>query len=257
MLARLHKEQVDASLFSKIILGLGIFGLGLTIVLLVIYACAAWNPRSRKHLGRVSFRFLVYALLAHLVSFLINVSLMFSASMFFCMALNLPLVLAHRLNGQRMENFYVLGTMVVCAATNVAAYASGHLGWDNMNKTCWYHRTHPGEVLRWLLGTQTFWILLVSAGEVMAFLTIVRYLLAYEDSETYSSATSTSRMPGSTIMMFRGIIFRIGLYPLVSCLLNISTAVLDLDEMKHRNQAGLDFRLDLTDLAIYSARPLI
>jgi hypothetical protein len=34
-------------------------------------------------------------------------------------------------------------------------------------------------MLRWLIGTQTFWIVLFAAGEVMAFVVIVGYLLSY------------------------------------------------------------------------------
>jgi hypothetical protein len=35
-------------------------------------------------------------------------------------------------------------------------------------------------MMRWLIGTQTFWIMLSAVGEVGAFLTIIGYLVAYE-----------------------------------------------------------------------------
>jgi hypothetical protein len=35
-------------------------------------------------------------------------------------------------------------------------------------------------MLRWIIGTQTVWMMLASAGEVGAFLIIVGYLIAYE-----------------------------------------------------------------------------
>ncbi|KAJ6530996.1 hypothetical protein DFH09DRAFT_1284978 [Mycena vulgaris] len=221
--------------FAQIILGLVGPGFALTIAVLGLYAYLAWNPLSRKHLDRVSFRLLVYALVAQLV-------------------------LVHKLNGQRMEKYYILGTAIICGACNGSAYASGNLGWDAVNGTCWYRSSDSGAMLRWLIGTQTFWILLVSLGEVVAFLTIVGYLIGYERPDgTGTQFSETSQTPGSTIQMFRRhnppnrqalvrlreqgwIINRAvpGLYPLVSCLLNISTSILDLHEMRHGEQTQLE-----------------
>ncbi|KAJ6559400.1 hypothetical protein DFH09DRAFT_1161538, partial [Mycena vulgaris] len=91
-----------------VILALILPGVGLTIIVLALYAYAAWNPVSRNHLDRVSFRLLVYTLLANLifgivfpigtldvhpswqcgfVSFLLSLSLLFSAGMFFCIGI--------------------------------------------------------------------------------------------------------------------------------------------------------------------------
>ncbi|KAJ7163519.1 hypothetical protein C8R43DRAFT_284299 [Mycena crocata] len=279
----LHASSSPTGLCQRIILGLLIPGVGLTVALLAVYAWAACSPISRRHLDRVSFRLLVYAMLSHvvfgivycvgtlnvygsswncgLVAFLINLSLMFSAGMFFCMALNLPLVLAHKVNGRKMEKYYVLVTTVVCLACNVTPYASGHLGYDLVSGTCWYRSSDPAALLWWVMGTQSVWILFVSAGEVIAFLTIVGYLFVYEletlrlcSSANTSLASHTSHTTGSTIRLFRNIILRIGLYPLVSCLLNVSTAVLDLHELIDPDHTG---KSNLVDLSIYAARPLI
>ncbi|KAJ7212627.1 hypothetical protein GGX14DRAFT_85247 [Mycena pura] len=268
-------------------------GFALTATLLALYAYAAWNPISRPHLDRVSFRLLVYALAAHLifciafslgtvaghlgssqcttVAFLIQTCLMFSAGMFFCVALNLPLVLVFKVKGRRMEKYYVLGTSAACIISYVSALASGHLGWDSDNMTCWYRNND--RMLEWVLGTQTVWLLLTSTGEVLSFLTILGYLVAYEletrrfrrnaarsspGSGTFArTAASRTSAAGSTISMFRNIILRIGLYPLVSCFLNISTNVLDLHMVQDTQPTELNWRLTVTDLAIYSARPLI
>ncbi|KAJ7445101.1 hypothetical protein FB451DRAFT_1433663 [Mycena latifolia] len=282
LLARTQKVSAP---FPQIILGLIIPGFLLTIVVLILYAYTAWHPVSRRHLDRVSFRLLVYALFAHVVfgivfpiitlmgypgwkcnflAFLYNLSLMFSAGMFFCMALNLPLVLAHRVNGQRMEKYYVGGTAVVCGACSVTPYAAGRLGWDSFNQMCWYRTAPPDEMVRWLVGTQTLWILLVSVGEVVAFFTIAGYLIIYEldtrrfrDKSAHVSSAADAHTLGSTIAMFRGIVLRIGLYPLVACLLNISTAGLDVFIVNNPVWTDLTCILTLLDLAIYSARPLI
>ncbi|KAJ6496428.1 hypothetical protein C8R45DRAFT_1132624 [Mycena sanguinolenta] len=100
----------DTAMGPQVILGLIVPGVGLTTALLMLYGYAAWHPVSRRYLDRVSFRLLVYALVAHLVFgiaftlasliaypgwrcdlswFFANLSLMFSAGMFFCMALNI------------------------------------------------------------------------------------------------------------------------------------------------------------------------
>ncbi|KAJ7850130.1 hypothetical protein B0H13DRAFT_2087383 [Mycena leptocephala] len=107
----MSRRSPDPSTYSRqLILGLAIPGVSLTAALLILYAYAAWNSASRRYLDRVSFRLLVYALLAHLAfgivlgagtmsghprwrcdiqSFVTNLSLMVSAGMFFCIALNL------------------------------------------------------------------------------------------------------------------------------------------------------------------------
>ncbi|KAJ7486838.1 hypothetical protein FB451DRAFT_1228152 [Mycena latifolia] len=274
---------------TRICLGLILPGAGLTAVLLALYAYAAWYPVSRRHLDRVSFRLLVYALLANLtfgivfpivtlrpspgrecglLVFLVNLSLMFSAGMFFCIGLNLPLVLAFNLNGQRMEKYYIMGTALISSVCNIMPYASGHLGWDTAAKQCWYRSTDPASRLRWFIGTQTVWLLLASFGEVVAFLIIVGHLLAYERlatgrrfcaeaklDETYSSNISRNMRMRDPVV--RNIIVRIGLYPFASCLLSISTSILDLHGLTHTAPTELNLRLSLADIALFSARALI
>ncbi|KAJ7458161.1 hypothetical protein FB451DRAFT_1273820, partial [Mycena latifolia] len=266
----------NPQIFSQVILGLVIPGVIVTTVLLILYGYAAWNPVSRRYSDRVSFRLLVYALGTHLVfgivmavstlkvsagwscgllAFITDLSLMFSAGIFFCMALNLPLVLAYDVNGQKMEKWYLLGTAVVSLICNVAPYASGKLGWA-VNDTCWYRGTDPADSLHWLIGTQTVWILLTSWGNVAHRKLNTRRLRTDKQlSGTYTS--EASRRTGLTILRFRNIILRIGMYPLVSCLLNIGGAVLDLHEIRHAEPTKLNWRLSLADLAIYSGRPLI
>jgi hypothetical protein len=99
-----------------------------------------------------------------------------------------------------MEKYYILGTALICLIFNLAPYASGNLGhvplfatevpsiliflpgrWADVNSTCWYRTssTNPAAMLGWLIGTQTFWIMLFALGEVGAFFIIVGYLVAY------------------------------------------------------------------------------
>ncbi|KAF7335738.1 hypothetical protein MVEN_02229500 [Mycena venus] len=279
----------DPQIYTRVILGLIIPGIVLTTALLALCGYAAWNPVSRRYLDRVSFRLLIYALIAHLffgglftvgaltatpgwrcslLSFTTNQSsLMFSAGMFFCIALNLPLVLAHNVNGQNMEKYYVIMTTLVCLICNLVPYASGNLGHVSSKGR------GPVTLTRRQMGRRqrdvlTFWIMLFAVGEVCACLSIVGYLFAYVLNtrrfrmDTQTDSSEVSHRVASTIMMLRNIILRVGLYPVVSCLLNISAAAVDLHvsrnfTMKRFESAELEWRLNLADLAIYAVRPLI
>ncbi|KAJ7736426.1 hypothetical protein B0H16DRAFT_1891928 [Mycena metata] len=270
---------------AVLILSLMVPGVCLTFTVLCAYAYTAWHPVSQQHLNRVSFRLLVYALIAKFVfgiafvietlssapsagcsfvAFLVNLSLMTSASMCFCMALNLQLVLVHQINGRKMEKYYVLGTLVLCAVCNIIPYASRQFGLNPTNKTCWFNNSDPDTMLRWLIGTQSFWVLSMATGEILAFLVIVGYIISYEfvsrryrrDSQNSENAYPDDwTLPESPIKKYRNIILRIGLYPLVSCLIKFSTCILDLYGVK--NPILTELRLGIADLAIYSVRPLL
>ncbi|KAJ6537753.1 hypothetical protein B0H19DRAFT_1382463 [Mycena capillaripes] len=279
-LSSLHTTAVFDKHVNALILGLGIPGTSLTFLVLCAYGFAAWHPSSKPHLNRVSFRLLVYALVANfifgvtfiigtessgpsgycsLVAFLINLSLMFSAGMFFCMALNLQLTLVHMINGQKMEKYYIFGTIILCTACNVTP-------WNVANETCWFRNPDQKVVLQWLIGTQFFWMLLMSISEIIAFLVIVGYVISYElitrnyrsqSEDSIPGYQGSSTPPESPISMYRNIILRIGLYPLVSLLMNFSSCVLDLYLAQNPILTELNWRLGIADLSIFSARPLV
>ncbi|KAJ7364585.1 hypothetical protein DFH08DRAFT_798914 [Mycena albidolilacea] len=275
----------------RIILGLIIPGVGLTAVLLALYGYAAWNVVSRRYLNRyvviyiainpytihhASFVFGVSFPMAalggypdwrcSLLSFLSNSSIMFSGCIFFCTALNIPLVVVFNFNGQAMEKYYVAGTTLICLICNVSPYASGNIGWDATAQACWYNNPDPEARFRWLIGTQTSWAIIFVVGELSAFLIIVGYLIAHEihllRRPACTETTYSSGGAGSTILRFRNIILRIGLYPLVSCLVNITVTMIDLREFrKHKMEVfestKLDMILMLVALATCAGRPLI
>ncbi|KAJ7926267.1 hypothetical protein B0H13DRAFT_2564869 [Mycena leptocephala] len=175
---------------------------------------------------------------------------MFSAGMFFCMALNLQLTLVQTVNGQKMEKYYIFGTLLVCAACNITP-------WNVVNETCWFQTPDQTVMLRWLIGTQLFWVLLMSTGEIVAFLVIIGYFISYEvrrlsivskPSPTFTfEARHTALCPqsedsmagyleystpsDSPISLYRNIILRIG--------------------------AGTNWRLSIANLVICSMRPLV
>ncbi|KAJ7049359.1 hypothetical protein C8F01DRAFT_1184026 [Mycena amicta] len=310
-------SESDALLVRRLVLGLVIPGGALTTILLIIYAYAAWHPVSRSHLDRVSFRLLVYALLAHLIfciafplstmhprpgvdcslrAFFTNSSVMFSAGMFFCVAINIPLVLSEKVDGQRMEKFYVAGVAAVCLACNITPLAAGQLGLNPGTFTCGYIAAPGPTLLKWVLSTETFWILSASVGEVTSFVAILVILghrlqtrlfriragtsmfrthrsdiettfpsvdldINTQDSkpptENFARTSRQDRERIRSTRVLRSIVLRIGLYPLVSCLLNISTSAIDWHLSDHHPLSAKNRKLTLADLAIYSSRPLL
>ncbi|KAJ6566481.1 hypothetical protein B0H19DRAFT_1374035 [Mycena capillaripes] len=246
------------------VLAFGIAGVVLTAVFLLSIAYAAWNPVSRPHLNRVSFRLLVCALISNLifgasfipvfsgpsagcsfVAFFGVSSLMLSACMFFCTALNLQLVLVHCVNGNMMEKYYYIGSVVFVAICNIMPYAAGQYGYYNGD--CWFSNPDPEAQFRWLVGSQTVWTLLMSTGEVVSFF--------MQSTQLWSNIPSGER-PKPPIIAYRSIIIRIGLYPLLSCCLSFTGSILDIWLAKNPVSTKLQWRLSL-DLCVYGLRPIL
>ncbi|KAJ7635393.1 hypothetical protein FB45DRAFT_865912 [Roridomyces roridus] len=208
------------SVYGKVVLGMTISGLALSVGILVACAYLAFFSSARTHLDRVNFRLLVYALVSQ---YEILVSshpsranpfiLLFSGSIFFCVALNLMLVLDNSIwhplffgtgglpqignpnfrhpsnfmlsfflsqwNGRMMEKYYIIGSLVLSGACVASACAAGRLGLDTKNHVCWYNNENEAEMLRWVIGTQVVWLLLLSVAELGVFIIILLHLLPF------------------------------------------------------------------------------
>ncbi|KAJ7279658.1 hypothetical protein C8J57DRAFT_1502299 [Mycena rebaudengoi] len=254
-------DGIDITPTDLVLIIFTLLGLVLTICALLAFACAACFRVSRPYLNRVSFRLLIYALIGNLIymtfiaaaplgphgtsigdracsfiAFFSNFGLLFSAYMFAAMALNLALVLIFEVNGQRMEKYYALGAFLLSAICSTVPYATGRYG--RFNGVCWLKPSvNPG----WVIGTQTFWILLASAVELGVFLLVIVHMLRYQGKqagsrEDHHPATHQVSPPDFST-----------LYPLISCALNISTNILDLhnfsDTADHQRVAVLSSML--------------
>ncbi|KAJ7866386.1 hypothetical protein B0H14DRAFT_2732873 [Mycena olivaceomarginata] len=183
---------------------------------------------------------------------------MISACMCCCIALNLPLVLVFGVNGNKMEKYYITGSVILCSACNITPLAYGKLGpW-----TCWLRDPSPSIQLRWILGTQVVWMLLMSTVEVISFVIIVIFMMRHQarirrlrvDALPHSASalashltTFKSSLPAHPIVRYRAMILRIALYPIFSCFLSITTCQFP----------DLTLRLHILDLIIYALRPLL
>ncbi|KAJ7858527.1 hypothetical protein B0H14DRAFT_3447235 [Mycena olivaceomarginata] len=250
MSPRLHTPIPFDAHISDLVTGFAIPSIVFTMLILGAYAWTAWSPVSRPHLNRVSFRLLGYALVANLaygvgmisgmklkagaacngIVFLQNICLMFAGVMFFSMALNLQLVLVHGVNGQKMEKYYVLGAVLLTLACNVPPYAVGAFGFVFLETSISESRF---MTLSWFVGTQAFWLILMATCEVVSFFSIVGFMIFRHRvrsvmSKSTLSTLSQPPLPKPPILLYRKMILRIGLYPLVSCFFNISGAMLDL-----------------------------
>ncbi|KAJ7898146.1 hypothetical protein B0H13DRAFT_2521002 [Mycena leptocephala] len=251
-------NALDAHL-QDVVVAFGVTGTVLTALLLFAIAYAAWKPVLRHHLDRVSFRLLVCALISNLLcaansipvfsgpsvgcsfmAFFALGILMFSACMFFCIALNLQLVLVHHVNGNSMERFYYIGSVAAVLVLHIAPYAAGQFGY--YNGICWFSDPRPDVHFRWLLGSQVVWILLISTGEVI---------------RREGVLTSSDVIPKPPIVAYRSIILRIGLYPLLSCCLNFTGSILDIWLSKNPVPTELQWRLSLVDLCVFTLRPIL
>ncbi|KAJ7847831.1 hypothetical protein B0H14DRAFT_3453536 [Mycena olivaceomarginata] len=285
------KEHVASSFDNHrrgLILGILIPGIVLSAMVLIAFAYTAWQRRSRPHLHRVSFRLLIYATVSNFILsvtliptetlmtgpisaaactfavFASNTSLLFSAGMYFCMALNLQLVLVHGVNGLKMEKYYVIGSSLLVAVCNIVPLAAGQLG--PYNGTCWYNNPDPAAYMRWVVGTLSFgyssWHLRSSYVSSFSYRTCsaARFMSVKRMRAGISADMSTlqyAAYSAAPILRFRGIILRITLYPLLSCALNFSSSILALYLANHLGNTELNFQLGVLDLCIFNARPFL
>ncbi|KAJ6533397.1 hypothetical protein DFH09DRAFT_1370030 [Mycena vulgaris] len=269
------------TLMIDVRLGLLIPAVALSVLLLAGFAYLRWRPVSAPHLNRVSFRLLVYAMIANVVvaiialtpmtehspgcslfAFMGMTAPMFSACMFCCMALNLQLVLVYGVNGNRMEKYYIIGSFLFCGVCNVTPWAAGQLGWYARSGVCWLKEPRSSVRLQWLVATQSIWMLLMSAVEVISFLKVLIFMLLHQmkiqrlraDSMSRSGNTpdSSTRQPEAPIVRYRGTILRIGLYPLLACFLSVTECYLDVRSVVDTN---MNLNLRIFNVFVYSSRP--
>ncbi|KAJ7593762.1 hypothetical protein C8J56DRAFT_925113 [Mycena floridula] len=274
-------------------------GTCICFLVLVAYGIAAFFPRPRKQLDRVSFRLLVFTLFFNVIfgiayaatpaspgaacnfgAFVVNFTLSFSTFFTTCIAINLELVLVHGVNGKRMEKYYLIGTTILSLVLNVPTFALHKFGWDDQSSTCWYKNSNDQDRLRWIVGTQSFWILLAATIETICSCIVLVWMYRFRrntdlliKAASHSSVGQKSRSTQtqtrsigiassnhSTIISrdprYRNIILRIALYPIISLLVNYSTVALDLYTTIHGLTKELDFRLLILDLIFYGVRTL-
>ncbi|KAF5376416.1 hypothetical protein D9615_008583 [Tricholomella constricta] len=259
-------------------------------LVLIAYGITALSPIARKCFDRVSFRLLVYSLAFNVFfgiayaatptgpsagcgigAFAVNLTLCFATFFTTCIAINLQLVLVHGVNGQRLEKYYVLGTIILSLALNVPTMALHQFGWNELSATCWYSNADDKTRLRWIIGTQSFWISLAATIETICSSVVLFWMYLFHRDITALNESSESSIDKNTKRTtvksnrsslltedprYKKIILRIALYPIVSLLMNYSTVILDLNMSIVGVNTQLDFRLLVVDLILYGLRTL-
>ncbi|KAJ7138134.1 hypothetical protein C8R44DRAFT_341149 [Mycena epipterygia] len=269
----------------ELVLGVTLPGIILVTLLLSSFAYLGCRHASRRHLDRVSFRLLVLALIANLlfgilflirefhpatcdsVAFLSVFSTLFVGCMFFSMALNLQLVLVYGVNGKMMEKYYIIGSSLLSLICSITPYAAGQLGWRDSAGNCWLRKSTSASVtLRWWIGTQALWILLMSTGELTAFITISCFMLRQQlrfrklkgEIGTSSASADTPVLIAAPIIKYRNTILRIGLYPVLSCSFSIAASVIEAYMITHADENKQAYiTASFTSIILYGLRPIL
>jgi len=275
--------MVGAALCGVVLIGIGII---------------AMNPVSRPHLDRVSFRILVFTLAANTVFgvtnaiggkftgptwtcgldiWLLQLTLELSSFLLFSIALNLQLVVVHRINGQRMEKWYIWGSLILALALTVPPYALKQYGWDPLVEDCWYSNDDPKQRLGWQIGTQLFWSLLAVAGEIFCTSTVLVFMFRHQLRKKQIMAggtgfrmgtgSATRSRSGSVVAVnnqvtyankYRGIILRIVAYPVASALFNLISVVCVIHATQNDGvHTWVDYRILLLSDFVYGGRSIL
>ncbi|KAE9395979.1 hypothetical protein BT96DRAFT_1021626 [Gymnopus androsaceus JB14] len=192
-------------------------GSGICFLVLSIIAISMLHPASKHQLDRVSFRIMIYALLANMIfgiastinalqtaggfscaffmwllmvlfirvvfrialnGLLSQLTLELSTFFLFCIALNLQCVGASTWR-EWTDDGEILRVLAALAIT-IPPYASRQYGWDPLNEACWYTSDMTSVRLRWQVGTQVFWSLSCALGEIVMFFTVLTYMLRHQ-----------------------------------------------------------------------------
>ncbi|KAL0569066.1 hypothetical protein V5O48_012910 [Marasmius crinis-equi] len=208
---------------------------------LCVIALLGIHPVSRPKLDRVSFRMLIYALsgtlllvfangpgMCRLVGPVVVFAIQLSAFLFFCIGLNLQLVMIHGVDGRKAEKFYVGGSLSMAMVLGVLSFASKQWRYNTDLKLCQNRGSDPVKDLLWQVWNQQLWIFLTMIGEIIVFYSVLAYMYRLEVFDR-SRQRSSSQVDGCPELsasrqyprprgpaQYRNMILRIALYPLSS-----------------------------------------
>ncbi|KAJ7258213.1 hypothetical protein C8J57DRAFT_1645298 [Mycena rebaudengoi] len=241
----------------------------------ILYA----RPSTRRYLDRVSFRLMIYALTVYMIHgialacsslaatnspscepivWLVMFTLQIGSWLIFGIALNLQLVLVHRVNGHSMEKFYITGACVIAICVTIPPLVANQYGWDPLNETCWIKTENPATRLHWQLATQSVWTLLAVTGETLAFFVVVFYILWHKRTTRGLTASDAKLKTINYASQYRFIIIRISLYPIFSVVINTITVLGDIYlSLTGPINSDLDFQMDLLNNLIFGLRPAL
>ncbi|KAF9254404.1 hypothetical protein L218DRAFT_1009743 [Marasmius fiardii PR-910] len=167
----------------------------------------------------------------------------------------------HKIDGTRMEKYYIGGSLFLATLLGVMAYLSGQIIYVPSQNECYIRE--PG----WQLGLQHLWNLLAIIGELVTFSSIIIYLCSFKvfnpgpgrDTTPIESGLSASHHYRKPLgpKQYRNIVLRIALYPFSSLTtLGVVSIGTLLSVTKGINDQS-DWKLLLTLRVVYLARGTI
>ncbi|KAF9256817.1 hypothetical protein L218DRAFT_949683 [Marasmius fiardii PR-910] len=189
-------------------------------MILVISTTLSLHPLSRRITDRVSFRVKTYALSATYP----YIQFWFKPDGVSNQRLDCHIMI-HRIDGTRMEKYYVGGSLFLAIALGFMSYLSRQLTYDPIKKECYPYDPNRVRGLLWQLGTQHLWNLFAMTGEIVTFLSIIVHMtrLKVFESRARRQNTTTLRLSASQHFQrplgpkqYRNVVLRIALYPLSS-----------------------------------------
>ncbi|KAF9266742.1 hypothetical protein L218DRAFT_747261 [Marasmius fiardii PR-910] len=243
------------------------------IVIILISVLLSLHPLSKPKTDRVSFRIMVYALcgsfvygIATLIKYRVKgqtacrfagsfvvFGLHLSSFLFFCIGLNLQLVMIHKVDGARAEKFYVWGSLSLATVLSVLTYLSEQLQYDPTLSVCSYYDPNPVSGLWWRMGMQYLWSFLVMAGEIVTFSSVIIYMVRVKVFESgpggreatvqRSHALSASHQYRKPLgpKQYRNVVLRIVLYPLSSL---VTSGIMTIAATSQSPSQGMTTRSD-------------
>ncbi|KAG7089125.1 hypothetical protein E1B28_010833 [Marasmius oreades] len=223
-------------------------------IIILIAVLLFLHPLSKQKTDRVSFRLMIYALCTSVVySITSNVvsrvqdqttcrvtgssvifGLHLSSFLFFCIGLNLQLVMIHGIDGAKAEKYYVWGSLSLAVVLGVLTYLSKQLTYDS-KVGCYYYDPNPVRGFWWRMGMQNIWSFLTMAGELVTFCSVVIYMIrvkVFSSGPRAATAPRSQRLSASQQYrkplgprQYRNIVLRISLYPLSSLMTSGLSAV--------------------------------
>ncbi|GAW09469.1 hypothetical protein LENED_011624 [Lentinula edodes] len=258
-----------------------IIGASMCFFVLLLICIVTLHPVSRPHLNRVSFRILAFALAVNTVFGIVNaiggsftgptwtcgftiwilqVTLQLSSFLMFSIALNMQLVIVHGINGQRMEKFYMLGSIAISLGVTIPAYATKQYGWDPLVLDCWYANSQSK------IGTQLFWTLLTVLGEMTSSIVVVTYMFKNRTPGGLNSS-STDQQQSSLAQndqflnyasRYKKVLARIALYPLASMIINLLSVMCVIHATVTGGEHSMnDYRILLLSDFLYGGRAVV
>ncbi|KAG6918006.1 hypothetical protein DXG01_017016 [Tephrocybe rancida] len=155
----------------------------------------------------------------------------------------LILVLAFGFDGNKLEKYYLIGTAILSLALNVPTMALGQFGWNELSATCWYSNADDKVRLRWIIGTQSFWISLAAITEAVCSVYVLFWLYRVQRQlKTWTKASCVDLKNGSSPLSGISIFTRDPRYRSIILRIGVNTQ--------------MDFRLLVLDLVLYGLRTL-